>query len=75
MFILFTRFYNMFVMIREFPSKEWIIDKLVTQGIEKPIALWLVTNLVPVQGRENERGDVQAPTVGWGFDLDTILGN
>lgn len=59
---------------RDFPSKEWIIERLISEGVDKPIALWLATNLVVIPGEENERGDVSPSRVGWGFNLDTIIG-
>jgi pimeloyl-ACP methyl ester carboxylesterase len=57
---------------REFISKESMIKQIVDRGIDKPVALWLATNLVSIEGKVDERGSELPATVGWGFDLDTI---
>ena len=56
--------------VREFPNKDWILNYLIEKGFRKPVALWILTNLVPV--------DPKCRAIGLGpckfsFSIETIL--
>ena len=50
---------------RIFESREWVVEEMVKEGLDRPIALWLATNVVPTS--------VDGITkYTWTFDLTTI---
>lgn len=50
-------------MPREFESKEWMMEQLLSRGIDKPTASWLGTNIEPMDN---------STKCHWAFDLETV---
>lgn len=46
----------------EFSSREWIVDEMIRRGLDKPVALWLATNIIVAPG-----GGFR-----WGFDVAVL---
>ena len=54
---------------KQYETREMMINQLLQKGLDKGVALWLATNLIPIK---QDNGTTTTTLFQWGFDLNVI---